>query len=115
MPERVIGGKKYELQRLPARRQFAALGRIQQLRRSTGFQTPLDLPEDLVDTLLETATIDGEQLLPVIDEVLSGKMGDMVSVLAFALEVNFAGFFSARPGKGKAEPAVVDPAVPSEG
>jgi hypothetical protein len=113
MPERVIGGKRYEVQALPARRQFRYLGRIQEIRRSSGFESPLDLPDEIIDGLLETATVDGKPLLPVIDEMLRGKMADMVEVVAFALEVNYSGFFSARADKP--EPAPVSPAAPSAG
>lgn len=113
MPERVIGGKRFEVQPLPARRQFRYLGRIQELRRSTGFDSPLDLPDDVLDGLLETATVDGKPLLPVIDELLRGKMADMTALVAFALEVNYSGFFSVKPGK--AEPVTESPAAPSGG
>lgn len=113
MPERVIGGKRYEVQQMPARRAFRYLGRIEELRRSSGFGSPLDLPDEIVDGLLETATLDGKPLMPVIDEVLRGKVPDMISLVAFALEVNYAGFF--KGSTAKAEPAPTDPAAPSGG
>lgn len=111
MPERLIGGKRYEVQKLPTRRRFEYLGRIQQMRRSTGFESPLDLPSDVRDGLLETSTVDGKPLLPVVDALLD--VPDLIEVVAFALEVNFSGFFSARPDK--AEPALDAPAAPSGG
>jgi hypothetical protein len=113
MSERVIGGKRCEVQKLPTRRRFEYLGRIQQIRRTTGFESPLDLPADVRDGLLETSMVDSKPLLPVVDELFD--VPDLIELVGFAMEVNFAGFFSVRPGKGKAEPAVAAPVVSSEG
>ena len=111
MAERVISGKRFDVQKLPTRRRFEYLGRIQQMRRTTGFESPLDLPADVRDGLLETSTVDGKPLLPVVDVLLD--VPDLIELVAFALEVNFAGFFNARPDKAESAPDA--PVAPSGG
>jgi hypothetical protein len=104
--ERVIGGHTYGIQSMPARRQFRCLGRLR------GIETALDVPEDVVDLLLETAVVDGKPLRPVIDELLRDKMDEMLQVVAFALEVNYADFFVAkRPAASPAAPPTPGPSV----
>lgn len=53
--------------------------------------------ESIQKELLETAqvTIDGKTglLLPVVDELLAGKVGTLLKITAFAVEVNFRDLF----------------------
>jgi hypothetical protein len=53
--------------------------------------------EAVIRELLETATIAREgmtmPLMPVFDDVMAGKMKDLMGVLVFALEVNYGDFF----------------------
>jgi hypothetical protein len=50
--------------------------------------------ESIIRTLLETATVDNTPLLPVFDLKLQGRMGSLLKLLGFALEVNYSNFTS---------------------
>ena len=50
--------------------------------------------EDLTRTLLETATVEGRMLMPEFDLTMQGRVGTVFKLIAFAVEVNYRGFFS---------------------
>ena len=59
-----------------------------------------DEAEAVLKELLQTSLIDGKPLLPVFDAELQGKMGTILKLLGFALEVNYGGFFGGLDGAG---------------
>lgn len=49
--------------------------------------------DDLIGVLLSTATLDGKPLIPQIDLAFQGRLFELLQVVKFALEVNYADFF----------------------
>lgn len=97
--ERVIGEHTYAVQSLPARRQFKYLAQLR------GVESALDVPEEVVNGLFETVTVDGKPLLPVVDALLRDKMDQFMEVISFALEVNYSDFFGVKKAGASPSPA----------
>jgi hypothetical protein len=58
--------------------------------------------EALVRELLETATIDGRPLMPTFDLTMQGRVGTVLKLVGFALEVNYGSFFDVLGGAARA-------------
>lgn len=61
--------------------------------------------ESITRELLETATVDGRLLMPSFDLTMQGRMGPVLQLLAFALEVNYGSFFGVLAASATAEAA----------
>lgn len=65
--------------------------------------------EGITRELLWNATVEGRPLLQEMDATLGGKVGTLLKLVGFAVEVNYGGFFAALRGL---VPALVRKAAP---
>lgn len=88
---KAVGGKAVSLKELD----LASVGDAAQMVFETFSENDF---EALIRELLEGATVDHEgrtiPLMPVFDLVLAGKVGTILKLLKFALEVNYGSFFA---------------------
>lgn len=61
--------------------------------------------DDLVAVLLSSATLDGRPLMPQLDLAFQGRVLELLQVVKFAIEVNYADFFDALRGRLAAKAA----------
>lgn len=110
--ERMIGGRRYTVTTLGAMRAFRlfplamrafspkggvkASGKVDGEEVMAAFLVlKPDEIELLTRELFDNALVDGKKLLDVMEVLLAGEVTTLIEVLAFAIEVNYAGFSDA--------------------
>jgi hypothetical protein len=87
--EKSIQGHTYKVCQLPAMRAWKILAMTQ---ASGGNPLQVEDFKFYISELLAGATVDNQNLQPLLDLHFTGKVNALLEVIAFALEVNFSDF-----------------------
>lgn len=87
--EKLIQGFTYKVCQLPAMRAWKILAMTQE---SGGNPLQVTDFQFYIRELLAGSSVDGGNLLPILDLHFTGRVNALLEVIAFALEVNFQDF-----------------------